>query len=176
MALSRGKGGDAAYRRLKARARLIQPAVPHPHRAQLKVEQRQRKRRDAAVAAQALEVSALCRVGFAAVGPQAGQGANLFKLPAATGGLLIRRQGFVVTPERLQDCCTLVLCAGILRRNPIGAIKVVERLAETMEYRAGACARHVGGGVGDRVADQAIGELCSPLVIADAPEDEPAKN
>src|SRR6516225_6066289 len=98
MALSRGKGGDPAYRRLKARARLIQPVVPHPHRAQVKVEQRQRKRRYAAVRAEALEVKALRRVGFAAVGPQAGQSASLFKLPHAIGGVLVRRQGFVVTP------------------------------------------------------------------------------
>src|SRR5262249_55843801 len=98
MALSRGVGGDSAYRRVKARARLIQPAAPHPHRAELKVEQRQRERRNAAVRAEALEVEALRCVGFAAVGPQAGQGASLFKLAPAIGDVLVRRQGFVVTP------------------------------------------------------------------------------
>src|SRR5262249_40423438 len=97
-------------------------------------------------------------------------------LSSAIGGSLVCHERLMVVPQCLQDCCTLVLGGGILRRNPSGVIKVVKRLLKTMEHRASPCARHVGCGVGVGMAAQAIRQLRCPLVVTDTPEDEPAKN
>src|SRR5262249_62068303 len=51
-----------------------------------------------------------------------------------------------------------------------------QRLLQTMEHCASPCARHVGCGVGACMMDQAIRQLRGSLVVADAPEDEPAQN
>src|SRR6516165_12370537 len=122
MSLHRGIGGNATYRGFEARARLVQPLVPHPHDAQLKIELRQREWRHTAVAAQALDVAALCCFGFAALGPETDQSSSSFELPSAIGGSLVCRERLMVLPQRLQDCCTLTLSGGILGRNPIGVI------------------------------------------------------
>src|SRR5262249_42757631 len=143
---------------------------------QLKVEQRQRKRRDAAVAAQAFEVKVLCRVGFIAVGPQTGQRGSLFKIPPAIARAFVRNERFIEAPERLQDDGALLIYCGIFGREPLGAVEIVQRLGKAMEYRAGPCARQVSSRVRDGSVNLAIGQACSPLIIADAPEDEPAKN
>jgi hypothetical protein len=168
--------GDPTYRGFETRARFSQPRIPHPHDAQLKLEECHRKRRDASVAAQAIEVKAPCPLDFAALGPQARQCSSSFKLPHAVDDRRIGREGFIKAPLRLQDCCPLPLCGGIVGRYPIGVIKIVKRLCKTMEYRAGSCARNVGSRVCRRSANLAIGQLCRSLIIADASEDQPSKD
>src|SRR5262249_61408315 len=93
--LASASARHAGYRTAKPPSRFSQPLLPHPHDAQLKIEQRHRKRRDASVAAQAIEVKALCPADFAALGPQARQRGSSFKLPHAVDDRRIGREGFI---------------------------------------------------------------------------------
>ena len=98
---------------------------------ELEVEKRQRKRRDAAVAAVALRVPPFRGLDFAALGMQADEGRDVFKAFPARNGFLTQGKGFIVAADSLENCRPLAIGCFRIEREPLGAIHVGQSIVQT---------------------------------------------
>ena len=104
MALRRSVGGHAALRGAEPTAPAPEIPLLEPHLGALKMELRQRNRRDTPVAIPTLVEEVLRRGHIPALSAERGQRRERGEIRSTFHGLLHEREGLIVASDRLEDC------------------------------------------------------------------------
>ena len=116
-----------------------------------------------------------CGVDFSPLGMQADHGRETFKARSELCRFLAQGKGFIVAAESLKDCRTLAIGGFRIQREPLGTIEVAQGIVKPVEAGARSRACDPSRCVAGRVAYKLLRDLLCPLVIGNAPKDQPAQ-
>ena len=98
--------------------------MAQPHVAALKLKLRNRKRRDASEAPAAFVEPNLSSRNLPKFSMEGGKSSQAFEICAALSRRPSKRQGFVISPDCLQNRCPFGLDLGARRVKPLGAVEI----------------------------------------------------